>query len=276
MSRALSALAFRDALQQALQSRGWRDRGAELADALLVAVSVQRPRDWRELDLESVVPADFYIANHATPSGLVSLLGDRVGEVPEVIFDDADLEIVTIDDIDSFAAVRDVAAADVKDYAQPLRVNERVIKHCIHRVLDDPYIDDDHGGERADIVSDRLVFRGRRTLSAFMLKGPSVLGPLYGSKAGRRGDQVVRLLEVRAELSVIQHVADIPSETFDQLRYGVIALRTAGVSGATACKCDGVDTARLLRAYGYLNDDGSQTDVAKRADNELRRQPKSS
>ena len=188
----------------------------------------------------------------------------------------AGLETITIDEIDSFAKVREITAGEVKAYSQPLKVNERVIKHCIHRILDDPYIDDDHGGERADVVSDRVILRGRRTPTAFMLKGPSVPGPLYGSKAGRRGDQVVRLLEVRASLSVIQHVADIPSETFDQLRYGVIALRSAGVPGALACKCDGVDTARLLRAYGYLNADGTQTALARDADDELRRTGKAS
>src|SRR3954447_12895180 len=109
----MSARAFRDALQQALQARGWRDSAAQLADALLVAVSVQRPAQWRDLDLEALVPDDFFIANTATAGALASLLEDRLGAVPEVALEDAGLETITIDEIDSFAKVREITAGEV-------------------------------------------------------------------------------------------------------------------------------------------------------------------
>lgn len=179
-------------------------------------------------------------------------------------------ELVPIDEIDSFRAVHEVDPREVSGYAQSLDVNERVIKHCIHMVLGDPYIDADWGGERADVTTDNVELSGRRTLTAFLLKGRSVKGPLVGAKLGVRGDQMVRLMEVRAQLSVVQHVSQVPSETVDQLRNGVMALRVTGVAGARASVWNGVDTARLLRAHGYLDQFGKLTAEGRAADEWLK------
>jgi hypothetical protein len=255
---ALAPREFHDRLQQLMQARGWRDTDGGAAQSLLIAASVAERRDLSNIDVQAVVPEEFFIRNDVSAFEVSSALRDFMGTRP-VGNDATGFELITIDRIDSFAAVREIDPSQVAGFARWLDINERVVKHCIHKVLGDPNIDQDWGGERADIVTDRVQVDAVRTLTAFLLKGRSVRGPLYGSELGRRGDQIVRLMEVRARLSVIQHVGEIPSETQDQLRFAVTALRVAGVTDAHGSVWDGVDTARLLRAYGYLDPDGNLT-----------------
>jgi hypothetical protein len=254
----LAPRAFHDRLQQLMQARGWRDPDGSAAQSLLIAASAAEHGYLADIDIAAVLPNEFFIRNGVSEAEVRSALHDFVGTI-RVRIDGSDFELVTIDELDSFAAVRQIEPDQVAGFATWLDINERVVKHCIHTVLGDPNIDQDWGGERADIVTDRVQVDGQRTLTAFLLKGRSVRGPLYGSDLGRRGDQIIRLMEVRAPLSVVQHVGQIPSETQDQLRHGVAALREAGVVGARGSVWDGVDTARLLCAHGYLDANGKLT-----------------
>jgi hypothetical protein len=267
----LTPRAFHDRLLQMMQARGWRDPDGRAAEGLLLASSLASGRSCAGIALEQAVTEEFLARNDIRIPELRSALDDwmndlRLGADPDVF------ELVTIDEIDSFSLVRSIEPGEVSGYSTSLDINERVVKHCIHSTLGDPYIDEDWGGERADVTTDRVKLDGQRLLTAFLLKGRSVPGPLLGSKLGTRGDQIVRLMEVRAELSVVQHVSEIPSETVDQLRYGVTALRVTGVEGAKASVWDGVDTARLLRAYGYIDEKGTLTAAGRTADDSLRKQ----
>jgi hypothetical protein len=269
----IGSRAYLDKVLQAFQLHGWNDRD-DAAASLTVAVASGPSRTWADVDVAAATPADFLERNGIDAGRVQRALEEVLGDCE--LHDEAEgFELVTIDDIDSFALVRDVDPDNVAAFARPLIINERVVKHCIHHVIADPYIDDDWAGERSDIASRQLVLDGQRRLAAFLLKGRSVTGPLYGSELGTRGDQITRLLEQRAQLSVIQHVHEIPNETVDQLRYGLISLRAQRiVPGAVGSVWDGVDTARLLLAAGYIDDQGDMTAVGAAANAELQRKRK--
>lgn len=269
----LDPRAFLDAIFQLFQRRGWRDRD-NAADAILIAAASAPDRALESESAASAVPSAFLERNGISKSQLARALDDEMAGAV-VGSDRESFELLPIDEVDSFAIVREVEADQVRDFAAPIQINERVIKHCIHRLVGDPYIDEDWGGERSDIGTGRVFLGGSRKLTGFLLKGRSVQGPLYGSELGTRGDQIVRLLEVRAELSVVQHVHQIPTETQDQLRYGVIALRVTGVPAALGSAWDGVDTARLLLAAGYIDERGALTEAGLKADEELKNRKKS-
>ncbi|TML00278.1 MAG: hypothetical protein E6G34_01965 [Actinobacteria bacterium] len=267
----LDLRAYCDAVLRVFQRQGWRDPD-DAASAITLAVAASDTRTIDAVDIGYITPRDFLERNQIDAQRLRRALSDalsgtRIGSAS------SDVQLLRIDEIDSFATVRAIDARAVAAFSTPLQINERVIKHCVHTVIGDPYIGRDWGGERSDIESDRVQLGGRRVASAFLLKGRSVQGPLYGSELGKRGDQIVRLLSQRAQLSVVQHVHEVPNETRDQLRYGVIALRTTGaVPNAQASVWDGVDTARLLLAAGYIGTDGTLTEIGQQADDQLRSQ----
>lgn len=259
---------FLDEILQLFQRHDWKDQDGA-ADAVLTWVAATPERALVPAEAAEAVPSDFLSRNKTTRELVEQAFRDELEGMP-LEKPAGSLELITIDDIDSFALVRDIDPARVKDIARPLRVNERVIKHCIHHVIGDPYVDEDWGGERADIGTARVQLSGARKQTAFLLKGRSVTGPLYGSELGTRGDQIVRLMEMRAELSVVQHVNQIPAETQDQLRYGVIALRATGaVENALGSAWDGVDTGRLLLAASYIDEDANLTAAGQAAEAEL-------
>jgi hypothetical protein len=263
----LAPRAFLDALLRLFLEEGWHDSD-DAAAVLTVAVAASASGTFGDVDVAAITPPDFLERNRIDAARLGRAL-DRAFDDVRIRPDASDFELVQIDDIDSFSIVRNIDPARVAGFSAPLKVNERVIKHCVHQLIGDPYIDCDWGGERSDVASGRVELDGQRVVAAFLLKGPSVAGPLYGSKLGSRGDQIIRLLEQRAQLSVIQHVDAIPGETVDQLRYGVIALRaTSAVPAARGSAWDGVDTARLLLAAGYIDEDGTMTATGKRANQE--------
>jgi hypothetical protein len=266
----LDPRAFLDAVMRTFQEEGWKDAD-DAAAAITIAAATSPGRRFSDVDVRQATPTDFLERNGIDAGRLERSLHRTLGDTrvaPEI----ESFEVLPIDAIDSFSVATRVDPREVASFSAPLKVNERVIKHCIHHLIGDPYVDTDWGGERSDIESARVEVAGERVASAFLLKGQSVTGPLYGSTLGTRGDQIIRLLEQRAQLSIIQHVHTIPGETVDQLRYGVIALRATGAVASAQCSVwDGVDTARLLLASGYIDADGSLTAAGNAANEELGR-----
>jgi hypothetical protein len=261
--------AFEDHLRRLFLERGWRDTDGVIA-ALLAAAARAPDRKLAGKPLSALLPVDFLTRHQIDADVVERALAEGMADIAMGL-ETAPSPLVPIDDIDSFAEVRGVSAEEVASFSAPLRVPERIMKHCIHTVLGDPYPDIDHGGERADVITPRVVVGGAPLQAAFMLKGPSVSGPLYGSRAGARGDQIVRLISARAQLSVIQHVHQVPVETVDQLRFGLAALRAGDVPDAIGSVWDGVDSARLLRAYGYIESDGRLTPAGAAANEEMKK-----
>ncbi len=131
---------------------------------------------------------------------------------------DSHSTLISVDDIDSFAAVALIATDTVKR-SVPLSTPEAEVKAVIcGAVGESPK--KDWGGEQNDIFTTRVVLNGRRVPAAFLLKGPAVRGRLTIAKCGKNGDQIQRLFE-----------------------------SSQGHASVCCAIVDGLDTARLLAAY---------------------------
>jgi len=160
---------------------------------------------------------------------------------------DAQSLLITIDDIDSFAAVG-LIAPELVTHLVPVPTPEAEIKRVIcNAVSESPK--KDWGGEQNDIFTTRVVLNGQRVPAAFLLKGPAVKGRLTIAKCGKNGDQIQRLFESPAELFVIQFNGNIDERVVTEARQKVLLLRAQGQSTACCAVVDGLDTARLLEAY---------------------------
>jgi hypothetical protein len=155
---------------------------------------------------------------------------------------------VSIDDIDNFAAVNffPVSSIQVK---LPLENSEAEIKELLQRIIGDPFIKTDWGGEQNDIFSSRLVRNGKRLLAAFFLKGPSLKGRLTLAKCGKNGDQIQRLFQSPADMFVVQFNGEIDERVIEECRQKVRLLRLTQNKNVFFTVIDGVDTARLMVAY---------------------------
>ncbi len=154
---------------------------------------------------------------------------------------------IFVDDIDSFSRVKQVPPKEVAD-SVPLNLAERKVKRALAGIIGEKFIPKDWGGETSDLLTSRVVVDGGRITAAFLLKGPSV-GRLTIAKCGKNGDQILRLVREPATLFVVQHVGEIASDVREMLR--TFACRESRKGGRTILYCviDGVDTARILRAY---------------------------
>jgi len=156
---------------------------------------------------------------------------------------------IAIDDIDSFAAVSFYPASSI-GVKMPLENSEAETKEILQRIIGDPFIRTDWGGEQNDIFSSRVIRNGKRLLAAFFLKGPSVRGRLTLAKCGKNGDQIQRLFQSPADMFVVQFNGEIDERVIEECRQKVRHLRQTQNKNAFFTVIDGVDTARLMIAYG--------------------------
>lgn len=155
---------------------------------------------------------------------------------------------VAIDDIDNFAAVNLVPASSIQ-VELPLKNSEAEIKELLQRIIGDPFIKTDWGGEQNDIFSSRVLRNGKRLLAAFFLKGPSARGPLTLARCGKNGDQIQRLFQSPADMFIIQFNGEIDERVIEECRQKVRYLRQTQNPNAFFATIDGLDTARLMVAY---------------------------
>lgn len=160
-----------------------------------------------------------------------------------------------IEDIDSFAQVRDINPRRVAHLLNNGRIDllEDVVQQALEQILGVPFHRLDHGGEANDLFTDRVKVNGQRARTAFMLKGRGCRSrELQISDCGKNGDQLVRLFNSPAELFVVQYIGPISDAVIADLVGKVAARRAAGRSTWFTI-IDGQDTVRLLKAYDYLD-----------------------
>jgi len=87
--------------------------------------------------------------------------------------------------------------------------------------------------------------------TAFMLKGKGTPGKLTVGKCGKNGDQILRLVEEPARLFVVQHIDSIDTYVIKLLEIAVGSV-ARGNKKLYYCVMDGIETARILLAYGFL------------------------
>jgi hypothetical protein len=79
--------------------------------------------------------------------------------------------LVELGAIDSFQRMLEVSAAQVAGFAAPLDLAERNVKRLLARLLGEPFVPNDWGGEHDDLYTTRVIFGGRPTPISLLLKG---------------------------------------------------------------------------------------------------------
>jgi len=151
---------------------------------------------------------------------------------------------IAIDDIEAFAAVRDVRSGT----GDLSKTREAVVKAFLNRVVGEKDEFIDWGGEKNDIYTSRLRFRGSRRTAAFALKGRATKGILTPNKMGKNGDQIARLFASDATVFFVVYHSKVDQSIHEQMRAFAIARAFAG-DRVYYCVVDGTDLARLAAAY---------------------------
>lgn len=152
---------------------------------------------------------------------------------------------ITIDDVDSFRKVRAFGTAADLDLK---RVPEARIKQFLQRIIGERGEFTDWGGEKNDLYTNKLRFRGTRRAAAFALKGKATSGPLTPKKMGKNGDQIGRLMASEADLFFVVYHSKIEQTINEQLRAHALARSMAGRRTWYGV-VDGQDLGRLVAAY---------------------------
>ncbi|MEO8910115.1 MAG: hypothetical protein ABI408_07805, partial [Gemmatimonadaceae bacterium] len=152
---------------------------------------------------------------------------------------------VTIDDLDSFALVKKIAPSLDKLTG----MTEKAFKEGVQRVIGEKGTFTDWGGEKNDLLSTRLIYKGKRRRVAFAFKGPGKGGTLVPGKMGKNGDQLQRLFDSVADFYIVQHWNRI-AESVPQLME-LIAVTTSFREDREVFYgiVDGTDSIRLVDAY---------------------------
>jgi hypothetical protein len=155
---------------------------------------------------------------------------------------------VFVDDIDSFAKVRDIKVSG----AIYLDIPEEIVKKSFMEIIGEGYSVKDWGGERSDLFTTHVRYRGRRVPAAFAFKGRGTRGMLTLRKLGKRGDQIIRLFEEPAEIFFLQYNGQIDTSIFKAMEAHASHKSRLG-RAIYYCTVDGRDTARILKAYDKLD-----------------------
>ena len=128
----------------------------------------------------------------------------------------ANYEFITVDEIDSFAKVKKIDRTLVEK-AVPLDLDEDKIGRYLAEIIGDKYSHKHWGGEKSDFFTTRLMIGGKRMPAAFLLKGHGTKGKLTINKCGKKGDQILKLLDEPARVYIVQHVGEIDSDVIKLL-----------------------------------------------------------
>ena len=156
-----------------------------------------------------------------------------------------------IEDIDSFAKARDINPRQVKRLL-PLNLSVDQVRTFLGEILGEPLRRPDEGDAATDIFASTVTTGGNRARTALLLKGATTTGKLTLKKCGKRGEQIARLVAVPAELYMLQHLDQIESRVIRELKTKIQSLNGEGKQ-CRICLVDGMDTARILVAYGKIS-----------------------
>ena len=155
-----------------------------------------------------------------------------------------------IEDIDSFAKARDINPRQVKRLL-PLNLSGDQVRTFLGEILGEPLRRPD-GDAATDIFTSTVTTGGDRARTALLLKGAPTRGKLTLKKCGKHGEQIARLVAVPAELYMLQHLDQIESGVIRELKTKIQSLNGEGKQ-CRICLVDGMDTARILVAYGKIS-----------------------
>jgi hypothetical protein len=152
------------------------------------------------------------------------------------------------EDIEEFAKLRTATVADADEWMSVMaRVPEAHVKKVIAGLLKEP-VKADWGGEENDHFSANVTVADRRRTAAFLLKGPTNFREMTPAMCGKNGDQIYRLSNSGADVSIVQHSHLIGTAVRETVRAFIVQ---PGRS-RKFCIMDGQATYRLLKAYDLL------------------------
>jgi len=161
-----------------------------------------------------------------------------------------------VEDIDSFARVRDVNPAQVKhllDSYGKMTLGEEKIKQGLEKILNEKLSKEDWGGKDDDLYASKVLVNNARITTAFLIKGQTARYSVLQLKhCGKKGDQIVSLFQSPADLFVVQFAGNISESVIKEVEEKVNQKRAQG-SPACYCIMNGLDTARLLFAYKIIS-----------------------
>jgi hypothetical protein len=173
---------------------------------------------------------------------------DRYTDLPET-------PRLYIEGVDSFSAARDVNPEMVSPFLKGgfLDIAEDEVQIGIEQIITEPFHKKDWGGESSDLYSSQVQINGTRIATAFMLKGNGLRkNTMEIRDCGKNGDQILRLFTSPALLYVVQFVGNVSEAIIADVEGKVNEQRARGKK-AHYLIMNGLDTARLLFAYGKLN-----------------------
>jgi len=158
---------------------------------------------------------------------------------------------VGIDKLTVFEKVKDVSAAEVKKLLPKVKnMPEKKIKKYFCEIINNHYPQKDWGGENNDIHA-TILQDGKQLSTSFMLKGKAEKGSLTIAKCGTTGNQILKLTSNINDIYFIQHVNHITEDVEKDVATKIKLKRHEGYN-ASYCLINGTDTARILKAYGYM------------------------
>lgn len=156
---------------------------------------------------------------------------------------------VNIEDIDEFKNVV-LIPHDAKNL--DLNINKTIpeidIKKWFAEILNEKNVTKDWGGETSDLFTNHIHVKGKRLKGAFIFKGPSKFHEMSIKDLGKNGDQIVRLFNEPSDIMLLQHCHFIKQEIYKTME--AFAARFDRIK--RYCIIDGIDTIRILKAYGKI------------------------
>jgi hypothetical protein len=153
---------------------------------------------------------------------------------------------ITVDDIDSFRKVRKIRKID--DSLPLHKLPESVVKAGLQRIIGETHVFKDWGGEKNDLYTNKLVYKGKRKAAAVAIKGRATKGTLTPSKMGKNGDQIGRLAGSAAEVLLVVYHGKIDESITAQLEAHALG-KAIGGRPVFFGVLDGDDLNRLFQAY---------------------------
>jgi hypothetical protein len=249
--RELDEVAMLDLLHRELLAQGWEDPD-DAAGAVIEAIRARSGKSLAGVDLTATIPPDFLQRNGIDLDRAERFLQNTIGELSLASPPDA-RTLLLPEQIDSFAQITNVSAQGVAAFSQPLLLKEKVVKQLLLSILGHTDADVDWGGERSDGFTTNVLLGGERIATSFVLKGPSQRGELTPKRYGANGDQIQRSFTQPASLHIIQANARLAPSITELTEGLVYHARAHGRPHAAASIWDGIDTARILVAYGKID-----------------------
>lgn len=153
------------------------------------------------------------------------------------------------EDIEQFSRMKEIQVANADEWMKVMKkLPEASVKNAFASLLAEP-TKKDWGGEANDHFSSNVTINGRRRTAAFLLKGPAKFGEMTLDMCGKRADQIYRLANSGAEISIVQHCHQIGEAVRGTLR----SLTVHPGKPRKYCVIDGLATYRILKAYALVS-----------------------